>query len=71
MPRNERFPWDDSWAELSLAELLRKIESSSGAADGDANGSGEDSDSGEPCLVRGEGDPSWYWGDEVLDEDER
>lgn len=67
MPRNERFPWDDAWTELSLDELLQILGGSSGAAEG----SGEDEDSGEPCLVRGEGDPGWYWGDEVLDEDER
>lgn len=47
--------------ELSLEKLMELLSSSSGAAD-------EDSDEGELCLVRGEGDAAWYWSDEELDE---
>lgn len=71
MPKKEPFPWDDLWDELTLDELIELIALRSSADDGDATGSDEDSDSGELCRVRGEGDPGWYWGDEVLDEDER
>lgn len=68
MPR--KFPWDDDelLAQLTLDELIELLGNYS---DNEGNDDGTDEDSGEPCLVRGEGDPGWYWGDEVLDDDER
>ena len=55
-------PKEVSFEGHSLEELLKQLLcSSSGAAD-------EDSDEGDLCLVRGEGDAAWYWADEELDE---